>query len=61
MIVAYDHVNAGYMTKEYVIESDKNVIAKKLLQMREELVEIMLASRQTENWYFMKIMWIMVN
>ena len=55
MIVAYDHVSAGSMLKEFVIKLDGNAMAE-LLKMRSELTEIMLVSKQTEDSPFRQIM-----
>ena len=52
--IAYDHVNAGYLSKEYVIDLDGNAMAK-FLQMKDELIEIMLSSKQTEDSPFRQI------
>ena len=54
MFIAYDHVNAGYLSKEYVIDLDGNAMAK-FLQMKDGLIEIMLSSKQTEDSPFMQI------
>ena len=54
MIVAYDHVNAGNMFKEFVIELNGNAMAN-LLKIKNELTEIMLASKQTEDSPFRQI------
>ena len=55
MMVTYDHVSAGSMLKEFVIELKGNAMAK-LLKMKNELTEIMLASKQTEDSPFRHIM-----
>ena len=54
MFVAYDHVNAGYLSKEYVINLNGNAMAK-FLKVKNQLVEIMLASKQTEDSPFRQI------
>ena len=54
MIVAYDHVHAGSMYKEFEIELNGNAMSK-LLKLKGELTEIMLASKQTEDSPFRQI------
>ena len=54
MFIAYDHVNTGYLSKEYVIDLDGNAMTK-FLQMKDELIEIMLSSKQTEDSPFRQI------
>ena len=54
MFIAYDHVNAGYLSKEYIIDLDGNAMAK-FLQMKDELIEIMLSSKQSEDSPFRQI------
>ena len=54
MFIAYDHVNAGYLSKEYIKDLDGNAMTK-FLQMKDELIEIMLSSKQTEDSPFTQI------